>query len=230
MSAIVEIMDFGPQFGSWMYTSSQEGEDPEMEEKGILSFVTTIDPLFCALALLEHRRKGADNMFQSLDDMLHSDHIPNFRKLCSPAQAELICEVKRAGDESFYRISDEKVLVWLECKLDNVQKGSKLSRNDAVAAISQYLSAPWDEKFTELFEEKVKGKAAEESAGLDADQEVALGAILADAQKQSEEAEMDDVRGKDPPPAKKRKTANKKPVERSKRPITSFFKKKPKAK
>ncbi len=146
--SIVEIMHFAPPFGSWMYVSKDKAEDPEIEEKGTLSFVTAVDPLFCALGLLEYRRNvSGTNMFQPLDALLHFEQSHNFRKMCTPAQVALICEVKHVGDESFYRLDDEKVFIWLECKIDNLEKGSsKWSRQNAVDTISQYLSEPWDKK------------------------------------------------------------------------------------
>lgn len=51
----------------------------------------------------------------------------------------LVCEMKVAGDESFYKLCDTKVLRWLRRKVDVLAKAALGSRTEALEIVCRYL-------------------------------------------------------------------------------------------
>jgi hypothetical protein len=84
-----------------------------------------MDPNFLLLCYLEKARgKTADydGRYSVLSDALCDDECPAVRKLAATknARIELICDVKDKHGDRFIRLSDAKVLSWLEAKVDAI--------------------------------------------------------------------------------------------------------------
>lgn len=93
-------------------------------EDGGLFLSTDIDPLFIILPMLDKARKakeGSNGVFiQEL--ALLSEVDPKVSKFLRPylAHIDVICDLDSQGAEKFWRLNDEKVLIWLQYKLEAV--------------------------------------------------------------------------------------------------------------
>lgn len=222
--AIVEVMRYQAAHASWMYIT-HTGTDTavNIEPNGTLTMVTKIDPLFVALAFMacSVRQSG---MFEPKENLLDTQDAV-FRT----ADLALICDTKSAGDEVFYRFSREKALRWLDAKVFNIAKlYRELPEHEAAAVVAQYLPASWADQLTAKYaapqqeEDKSRDIALENISDA---QKMALEAMQSDAKKESDAVAAGEAAADSEPPKKKKKVSNKKPVTRSRNPITSFFKK-----
>lgn len=222
--AIVELMRYEQAHGSWMYiTTNPDTTEVDIEPNGYLTMVTTVDPLFVALGIMVGRSQRS-GMFEPKENLLDNK---NGTVLFCDADLLLLCDTKSAGDESFYRFSPEKARRWLDAKVLNI---AELAELEAASIIAQYLPDSWAE---ELLDKYVAATKAEQKADINITdsnisdaQKMALAAMQSDVQAENEAATAAEAAADSEPPKKKKKVSNKKPVTRSRNPITSFFKKK----
>ena len=97
------------------------------------------------------------NCFLEAEELLRNDSCPDFTELLPLVSSQLscICEVKKAGNESFYRYSRERVHAWLRCKLTQtlsalaamkpcpLPPSDEASKAYAAGMLCEYLSAEW---------------------------------------------------------------------------------------
>jgi len=91
-------------------------------EDGSLFLSSEVDPLFLLLPIMDKVRKarvGSTGVFiqesMLLEDVgsLQARFLKPFLPLLGP-----ICDVKSQGGQSFYRLNDDKVVLWLQYKLE----------------------------------------------------------------------------------------------------------------
>jgi Ydr279p protein family (RNase H2 complex component) wHTH domain len=89
---------------------------------------------YLLLPLLESfQSKG----FCTLDTIFHNnDHLSPLQTLDLHKKLSLICDTKQEVDQSFYRYSLEKVLIWLRSKVDRLVK-----EMDTLIALEDYLQS-----------------------------------------------------------------------------------------
>lgn len=118
--ALLEVTRYRNKYNAWFVGT-------RVVSNGGLFMCTPIDVLFLALPLLRScRRSGADSgagVFTSLDNLLESDGQPQLHRLTELLKPHLpcVCDVKQVADDSYYRLSDARVLAWLCCKVQQVR-------------------------------------------------------------------------------------------------------------
>ena len=65
-----------------------------------------------------------DGYFCSIDQILESAEAPQLKLLAKAAASclPLVCDIKEAGGDTFFRLNDDLVLAWLLVKLPMVQE------------------------------------------------------------------------------------------------------------
>lgn len=152
--SLQEIHWFKQPFGSW-FLGDYVCED------GSLYTATPIDPVFILLPVFEEARmkKGSDpGKFRQLDEIIFVDGYPGYQKLFLIAEKsmDLVCDCKEIGLTKFFRLNDSKVLAWLNCKVNLLEKTlPNLDKNyatrvhserlaDSVSLLGEYLKdEPW---------------------------------------------------------------------------------------
>lgn len=152
--SLQEIHWFKQPYGSW-FLGDYVCED------GRLYTATPVDPVFILLPIFDEARmkKGSDpGKFRQLDEIIFVDAYPDYQKLFSIAEKsmELVCDFKEIGSTKFFRLNDLKVLDWLNCKVNQLEKTlPNLDKNyatrdhkeilaDSVALLGEYLKdEPW---------------------------------------------------------------------------------------
>ena len=122
-----------------------------------------MDVIFVLLPVLERHRQRSEShegRFCSLEVLLEDDTCPALASLQPLAAASLasVCAVQEAGEDSFYRLDDERALAWLSIKVERVAAAlhsgaSAGSAFDALGAdallsysvelLGEYLSPAW---------------------------------------------------------------------------------------
>lgn len=203
-TGIVEVMRYAPPRGSWMYVDE---ENVHVERDGKITMVTTVDSLFVAVGLMFGQKNA---MFEPADTIL-----PRVLKVCA-AQLSLVCETKTAGDETFYRFSEERAIQWLVAKMRKLVDATGIPEHEAAAVVARYLPEMFAEKLEARFEAP---KITKGVAELDDAQKTALDAILNDAKA---ERERDEGAEDDAGRVKKKQKVVKKPKSSSKVPTRSY--------
>jgi ribonuclease H2 subunit B len=86
---------------------------------------TAVDVVFILLPALERHRQRSEShegRFCSLEVLLEDEASPALASLQPLAAAALasVCAVQEAGEDSFYRLDDERLLAWLSIKAERV--------------------------------------------------------------------------------------------------------------
>ena len=88
-------------------------------ENGSLYILTKFDILFLLISILETNRKLTENqlgMFCTIEQILS-----NYQELKKISfDLESICDSKELDDEFFYRLNDQKVIEWLNKKIEKI--------------------------------------------------------------------------------------------------------------
>ncbi|KAL1929402.1 hypothetical protein VTP01DRAFT_1540 [Rhizomucor pusillus] len=164
---------------SWMI-------DHSLYKDGSLYLVSPVDPLYISLPILERaRNKTSDSQgrFRVLDEIFSAEHVGEgcqveiFKRLegFSTQVMHLCDEQKVTEDIRMYRLSDDKVLSWLQKKTDSllskfeqipalansaseICSGTEsesekvdIRRREAVYLLSKYLSKSWFSKLLESY-------------------------------------------------------------------------------
>lgn len=144
---LVEILRFEAQFGSWFFVPEDVDVAPDVCSNGNITIVTAVDPLFCALVLMDALGTvGEKLVFQPLDDLCVTADGTNLMQLCDASQFDMLCDVKEAGGEKFYRLSEEKVIGWLRAKHSALTRQPNLKSASAVDIMCQYLTPAWGKR------------------------------------------------------------------------------------
>lgn len=141
---IVELVRFTSSYGSWFFVPENREQAPDVCSNGNMTIVTAVDPLFCALVLMDARRAvGQKQVFQPLDALCVTADGTNLGQFGDAQQFAMLCDVKQAAGETFYRLSDEKTMTWLLAKHNALAKQPNMKSQDAIDIISQYLTSKW---------------------------------------------------------------------------------------
>ncbi|GAB4822260.1 hypothetical protein N2152v2_009306 [Parachlorella kessleri] len=128
------------QFSSWFV-------DDTVVQDGGLYVCTPVDPLFLALPLLERargaQREGSAGLFCDMEQVLQGVRphsvAQQLTSLLAPHQLAWVCDCKLAAGQHYYRLSDEKVLAWLQRKVDQT-KASLLASPSSGASFASMES------------------------------------------------------------------------------------------
>eukprot|EP00177_Eucheuma_denticulatum_P000502 GFKZ01000888.1.p2 GENE.GFKZ01000888.1~~GFKZ01000888.1.p2 ORF type:complete len:312 (-),score=37.11 GFKZ01000888.1:1644-2579(-) len=141
---LVEIVRFTSSFGSWLFVPQAEIHAPDVSRNGNITIVTAVDPLFAALLFMDTRRTVCNtDVFQPLNALCTTKDGVDFSQLSHHQQFKLICDVKQAQGESYYKLNDEKVIAWLTAKHDVLRNHPNVNEKDSVDILCQYLAPKW---------------------------------------------------------------------------------------
>lgn len=152
--SLQEIHWFKQPYGSW-FLGDYVCED------GSLYVATPVDLVFILLPMFEEarmRRGTEPGKFRQLDEIMFVNGYPGYQNLFLIAEKsmESVCDCKEIGSTKFFRLNDSKVLAWLNCKVNQLEKTlPNLDKNyatrdhkeilaDAVSLLGEYLKdEPW---------------------------------------------------------------------------------------
>lgn len=113
---LLELNCFKQMYSSW-FLGAQVVSD------GGVYVSTPVDVLFVVLPILERARRSSSDFagrFCNLEDILSNDQHPDLmllKDLITPSLC-CICDERDIGNgEVYYRLNDERVLAWLQCKV-----------------------------------------------------------------------------------------------------------------
>jgi hypothetical protein len=80
--------------------------------------------LLCMISLIElllyQQHAGSDGVFIDVDQIFDDPIVPDMALLKSIMMnletLGLICDIKSQGDNKYYRLNDNKLIKWLQCK------------------------------------------------------------------------------------------------------------------
>lgn len=207
---IIEINRFSQQYGSFLIVPEDTNLVPEVCSNGNMTFVTMIDPLFCMLALIEcQKRATGTDVFQPLSSMCLTSEGTDLSPICPEEQFSLICDTKQAAGQSFYRLSEEKVLQWLLAKQTQLSNRD-ISAQDATDIISQYVPSRWKSNLKSALK-KISPvdpqTASDNPETVLNDAELAMAAMMADAKENNRAVRSWDKEGARKIPSTKKASA-----------------------
>lgn len=88
-----------------------------------MHIVTPFNVLYILLPLLETCK---NNGYCTIHDILynHSDNVPDIMDLTKMDEIEVllekICDHKEAGDSRFFKLNDEKAMLWIKGKVETI--------------------------------------------------------------------------------------------------------------
>lgn len=148
---------------------------------GTLHVSTPVDPLFVLLPVLDKNRNATADapagVFTGLEQLLSHDAFPHLAQILAAAvepQLSCVCDVKEAGGERYYRLSDQRALAWLCCKLDQAAAAlqPQLTGMDAgaqqsylVGFLSEYLTPGWADRLAKHLGVEASGVAGARGTG-----------------------------------------------------------------
>ncbi|KAK9817138.1 hypothetical protein WJX72_010129 [[Myrmecia] bisecta] len=153
-----EVNWYKQRFGSWF------AGDTIIEDGG-LYLCTRVDSLFLALPILEANTAQA-GMFCEAEVLLEGAPAA-VRQHVTPLirdQLACLCDVKEAGGDQYYRLSQARVLGWLCCKVRQTvaalrESGSSYDSMDepslqayAVGLLGEYLSDSWQKRLSDVYQ------------------------------------------------------------------------------
>lgn len=120
----------------------------EVHKDGSLYMLTPVDPLFNIISMFSKANACDGGCFVPLDDVVDmrvGEGDWRFGDTIDERQLENICQVQAVGSDAYYRLSDEKVMQWLERKVQQTakalsQQGSTVSM-DTAACSSSFVKA-----------------------------------------------------------------------------------------
>lgn len=223
---VAEIVRFSSPYGSWFFVPESQEEVPEVCSNGNMTIVTAVDPLFCALVLMDSRRAvGEKQVFQPLDALCVTSDGTNLNQFCDATQFGMLCDVKEAAGQSFYRLSDDKTMSWLLAKHKALGKHPNMKPQDAVEVISQYVTSKWSKQLRKKLLADVDNVDTEAHEAAKKAQNLAIAIMMEDAIETNEARrteERDRNRGSFTP-AKKKAAAKSKVKKKEKAPEASFW-------
>lgn len=226
-------------------------------EDGSLFLTSIVDPLFLLLPIADKARRATSesngvfvsggSMFDNVDSNSASKLSPHVTSL------SLLCDTKSVDNATYYRLNEEKVVTWLQFKLERLcehleqipdvsslvraqasnfrSRGSKLTTLELVKIAIGFLGEYVEKKWLTALENKIGLSAAEATSKA---QKVvyATEEEVAPRQKRAHPSngyEQDFAKDALTPPAKKKTNIHAARLEkvdkRGMSPITSFFKK-----
>lgn len=207
---VLELVRFKQPYGSWFCVPENAQLVPELCSNGNLTIVTKVDPLFCALIIMDAQRLVEGKpVFQPLDALSITSDGTNISLFCPVHQFEMLCDVKHAAGQDFYRLNDEKALQWLQQKHHALSAHPTVSDQDAVDVISQYLTRRW----TKLFKKAVgQQEAPQFDKNANAESvDLAMAIMMEDAKTSNEATRAQDKQYRqNPAPSKRPPTKQKK--------------------
>lgn len=190
---IVEIVKFTSSHGSWFFVPESELDVPYVCSNGNIAMVTTVDPLFYVLLLMDvHGAIGEKDLFQPLDSLCPTKYGVDITRICEVEAFVLLCDVKQAVGGTYYKLSEDKVVSWLIAKHTALVKHPTVKSKDAVEIISQYITPKWAKRLRKNILSDVENvdtaahKAAKEAQGL------AMAIMMEDAKESNEARRIED--------------------------------------
>ncbi|KAI0565334.1 Ribonuclease H2 subunit B wHTH [Gracilaria domingensis] len=134
------------------------------------------------------------DVFQPLDALCTTEDGMNLSTLTSEQQISLLCDSKVAGDESFYRLSEEKALSWILRKHHLLAQHPRVNAQHASDIVSQYLNDRW----TAIFRNSLEAQAPieEASSATQSPADLAMSIMMNDAKENNITACMPQANGK----------------------------------
>jgi ribonuclease H2 subunit B len=133
--------------------------DDNVKEDGALYSATPTDPLFLLLPRLEKLRnktksdKAPNGSYTPMHELYMDLEQPNYSHLkdVKGADLELLCDVEDMGDDKYVRLNDEKVVLWLRAKLNQIAdlfelstKATQLGLSLVRAQVEGYMASKHD--------------------------------------------------------------------------------------
>ncbi|KAI8895056.1 ribonuclease H2, subunit B [Globomyces pollinis-pini] len=113
-SQLLQLQKFSNTTNSWVI-----GE--RIVQNGDLYTATPFDLNFLLIPLLD----GKDN-FVAMDDILFNDQFPHLQELHRISELSnnlmAICDTTRIDDQTYFRLSNDKLLIWLKKKVSSLLK------------------------------------------------------------------------------------------------------------
>lgn len=204
---IVEIVKFTSSYGSWFFVPESELDTPHVCSNGNITMVTAVDPLFYALLFMDvHRTVGKEDLFQPLDSLCLTKDGIDITQVCKDEQFALLCDVKEADGEVYYKLNDNKVLAWLIAKHSALIKHPAVKSKDAVEIVSQYITSKWAKKLRKSLLSDVENVDTTAHKAAKQAQDLAMATMMEDAKVSNEARRIEQEEQFGTPFAAKKKT------------------------
>ncbi|EGC32622.1 hypothetical protein DICPUDRAFT_57002 [Dictyostelium purpureum] len=119
---ILEINKFNSNPSSWFIDNGARND-------GSMYIASNIDPLFLLIPFLEKNKTQNKNEYFEVSSVVNDPIYSNLSKITfKDEQLKLICDFKDFAGSSLYKLDDEKLLLWLRCKVKNI--ANHLKDND----------------------------------------------------------------------------------------------------
>lgn len=144
--------------------------DDYVAQDGSLYLATPFDPLLLLLPILEGQK-----MFQDLETLLESvEHASGLAPLIQP-HLGCVCDVKEAGGQHYYRLNNDRALIWLKCKLSNTMAAlrsnhtsfSVMAESDLLLYSAGLLGDYLNDSWTQQLHQKLKIEAVQSNTPLE---------------------------------------------------------------
>ncbi|KAK5575789.1 hypothetical protein RB653_006923 [Dictyostelium firmibasis] len=140
---ILEINKFNSKPSSWFI-------DNGVRNDGSMYLSSDIDPLFLLIPFLEKYKSLHKNEYLEISSIINDPYYSNLSKIpFKHSQLSLICDSKDISDSKLYRLEDEKLLIWLRCKVKNISNYLKETNTD-IFKTSNYVKKDlsWETLYT----------------------------------------------------------------------------------
>ncbi|EAL72833.1 hypothetical protein DDB_G0270966 [Dictyostelium discoideum AX4] len=140
---ILEINKFNSKPSSWFI-------DNGVRHDGSMYLSSDIDPLFLLIPFLEKYKSLHKNEYLEISSIINDSYYCNLSKIpFKHSQLSLICDSKEIAGSKLYRLEDEKLLIWLRCKVKNISNYLKETNTD-IFKTSNYVKKDlsWETLYT----------------------------------------------------------------------------------
>ncbi|KAN0011836.1 hypothetical protein ACTFIU_007407 [Dictyostelium citrinum] len=140
---ILEISKFNSKPSSWFI-------DNGVRHDGSMYLSSDIDPLFLLIPFLEKYKSLHKNEYLEISSIINDPYYCNLSKVpFKHSQLSLICDSKEIAGSNLYRLEDEKLLIWLRCKVKNISNHLKETNTD-IFKTSNYVKKDlsWETLYT----------------------------------------------------------------------------------
>ncbi|KAN0043020.1 hypothetical protein ACTA71_010653 [Dictyostelium dimigraforme] len=140
---ILEINKFNSKPSSWFI-------DNGVRNDGSMYLSSDIDPLFLLIPFLEKYKSLHKNEYLEISSIINDPYYCNLSKVpFKHSQLSLICDSKDIAGSKLYILEDEKLLIWLRCKVKNISNYLKETNTD-IFKTSNYVKKDlsWETLYT----------------------------------------------------------------------------------
>ncbi|KAM9999920.1 hypothetical protein ACTFIZ_008378 [Dictyostelium cf. discoideum] len=140
---ILEINKFNSKPSSWFI-------DNGVRHDGSMYLSSDIDRLFLLIPFLEKYKSLHKNEYLEISSIINDPYYCNLSKIpFKHSQLSLICDSKEIAGSKLYILEDEKLLIWLRCKVKNISNYLKETNTD-IFKTSNYVKKDlsWETLYT----------------------------------------------------------------------------------